>query len=155
MECQINFVDIPTDCPQRDERLGRTGDIALFAPTAAYNFDMSRFFDKWLKDIRAEQNQGGGIPMIVPMVKIPGQFEMMFPLAADHWGDACILVPWAEYKARGDIELLRKMYPSMKKYIKACKFWAGLFSTPKNKRIWKLLFHYGDWWRRIWATKTG
>lgn len=52
--------------------------------------------------------------MIVPMVKIPGQFEMMFPLAADHWGDACILVPWAEYKARGDIELLRKMYPSMK-----------------------------------------
>ena len=70
---------------------------------------------------------------------------MMFPLAADHWGDACILVPWAEYKARGDIELLRKMYPSMKKYIKACKFWAGLFSTPKNKRIWKLLFHYGDW----------
>ncbi|MDB8770600.1 family 78 glycoside hydrolase catalytic domain [Ruminococcus sp. 1001136sp1] len=140
-----NFVDIPTDCPQRDERLGWTGDIALFAPTAAYNFDMSRFFDKWLKDMRAEQNQGGGIPMIVPMVKIPGQFEMMFPLAADHWGDACILVPWAEYKARGDIELLRKMYPSMKKYIKACKFWAGLFSAPKNKRIWKLLFHYGDW----------
>ena len=59
---------------------GWTGDIALFAPTAAYNFDMSRFFDKWLKDMRAEQNQGGGIPMIVPMVKIPGQFEMMF-----HW----------------------------------------------------------------------
>lgn len=86
-----NFVDIPTDCPQRDERLGWTGDIALFAPTAAYNFDMSRFFDKWLKDMRAEQNQGGGIPMIVPMVKIPGQFEMMFPLAADHWGDAVFL----------------------------------------------------------------
>ena len=68
-----NFVDIPTDCPQRDERLGWTGDIALFASTAAYNFDMSRFFDKWLKDMRAEQNPGGGIPMIIPMVKIPGQ----------------------------------------------------------------------------------
>lgn len=73
-----NFVDIPTDCPQRDERLGWTGDIALFASTAAYNFDMSRFFDKWLKDMRAEQNPGGGIPMIIPMVKIPGQLEMLF-----------------------------------------------------------------------------
>ena len=140
-----NFVDIPTDCPQRDERLGWTGDIALFASTAAYNFDMSRFFFKWLKDMRAEQNPGGGIPMIIPMVKIPGQLEMLFPLAVDHWGDACILVPWAEYMARGDIELLRKMYPSMKKYIKACKFWAGLFSAQKKKRIWSLLFHYGDW----------
>ena len=118
MECQIQFRRYPYGLSAEDERLGWTGDIALFAPTAAYNFDMSRFFDKWLKDLRAEQNQGGGIPMIVPMVKIPGQFEMMFPLAADHWGDACILVPWAEYKARGDIELLRKMYPSMKKYIK-------------------------------------
>lgn len=114
--------------------LGWTGDIALFASTAAYNFDMSRFFDKWLKDMRAEQNPGGGIPMIIPMVKIPGQLEMLFPLAVDHWGDACILVPWAEYMARGDIELLRKMYPSMKKYIKACKFWAGLFSAAEKGR---------------------
>ncbi len=140
-----NFVDIPTDCPQRDERLGWTGDIALFSPTAAYNFDMSRFFEKWLRDVKAEQGKGGGIPMIVPLAKIPGQFEMMFPLAVDHWGDACILVPWAEYKARGNKELLKEMYPVMKKYLKACKFWAELFSSGKKKRIWKLLFHYGDW----------
>lgn len=140
-----NFVDIPTDCPQRDERLGWTGDIALFSPTAAYNFDMSRFFEKWLRDMKAEQGRGGGIPMIVPLARIPGQFEMMFPLAVDHWGDACILVPWAEYKARGNKELLKEMYPTMKKYLKACKFWAELFSTGKRKRIWKLLFHYGDW----------
>lgn len=140
-----NFVDIPTDCPQRDERLGWTGDIALFSPTAAWNFDTSRFFDKWLRDVEAEQTPGGGIPMIVPQVKISGQFEMLFPMAVDHWGDACILVPWAEYRARGDLEVLRRMYPTMKKYLKACKFWAELFSTGKNKRIWKLLFHYGDW----------
>lgn len=140
-----NFVDIPTDCPQRDERLGWTGDIALFSPTAAWNFDTSRFFDKWLRDVEAEQTPGGGIPMIVPQVKISGQFEMLFPMAVDHWGDACILVPWAEYRARGDLEVLRRMYPTMKKYLKACKFWAELFSTGKNKRIWKLLYHYGDW----------
>lgn len=140
-----NFVDIPTDCPQRDERLGWTGDIALFSPTAVYNFDMSRFFSKWLRDVRTEQGRGGGIPMIVPLVRIPGQFEMLFPLAVDHWGDACILVPWAEYRARGNKELLKEMYPAMKKYLRACKFWAGLFSAGKKRRIWKLLFHYGDW----------
>lgn len=140
-----NFVDIPTDCPQRDERLGWTGDIALFAPTAAWNFDTSRFFDKWLLDVKSEQGRGGGIPMIVPQVKIPGQFEQMVTMAVDHWGDACILVPWAEYLARGNQTLLRRMYPVMKKYIKACTFWAGLFSTGQRRYIWKLLFHYGDW----------
>ena len=140
-----NFVDIPTDCPQRDERLGWTGDIALFSPTAAWNFDTSRFFDKWLQDVKAEQAPGGGIPMIVPQVKISGQFEMLFPMAVDHWGDACILVPWAEYQARGDLEVLRQMYPTMKRYLKACKFWAELFSIGKGRRVWKLLFHYGDW----------
>lgn len=140
-----NFVDIPTDCPQRDERLGWTGDIALFSPTAAWNFDMSRFFDKWLRDVKAEQAPGGGIPMIVPQIKISGQFEMLFPLAVDHWGDACILVPWAEYRARGDREVLRRMYPTMKKYMKACRFWAELFSFGRRRRVWQMLFHYGDW----------
>lgn len=140
-----NFVDIPTDCPQRDERMGWTGDIALFSPTAAYNFDMSRFLEKWLEDVKAEQTSGGGIPMIVPLVRVPMQWEIMFPMAVDHWGDACILAPWAEYRARGDKGLLERMYPTMKRYLKACKFWAGLFSTGKNRRIWKLLHHYGDW----------
>lgn len=140
-----NFVDIPTDCPQRDERLGWTGDIALFSPTAAFNFDMSRFFDKWLKDMKSEQGRGGGIPMIVPHVTIPTQFEMIVTMAVDHWGDACILVPWAEYRARGNKELLRKMYPVMKKYLKACEFWTKRSSPGRKHKIWRLLFHYGDW----------
>lgn len=140
-----NFVDIPTDCPQRDERLGWTGDIALFAPTAAYNFNMSRFFEKWLLDVKAEQTRGGGIPVTVPLVRVYFQWEIMIPMAVDHWGDACILVPWAEYRARGDLGLLRDMYPTMKRYIKACTFWAGLGSSGKRRRIWKLLHHYGDW----------
>lgn len=140
-----NFVDIPTDCPQRDERMGWTGDIALFSPTAAFNFDMSRFLEKWLLDVKAEQNKGGGIPVTVPLVRVPMQWEIMIPMAVDHWGDACILVPLAEYRARGDVGILKKMYPVMKRYMKACTFWAGLFSIGKHRRIWKLLHHYGDW----------
>ena len=140
-----NFVDIPTDCPQRDERMGWTGDIALFAPTAAYNFNISRFLEKWLLDVKAEQNKGGGIPVTVPLVRVPLQWEIMIPMAVDHWGDVCILAPWAEYLVRGDRGLLERMYPVMKKYLKACKFWAELFSAGKHRRIWKLLHHYGDW----------
>lgn len=140
-----NFVDIPTDCPQRDERMGWTGDIALFASTAAFNFNTRRFLEKWLKDVKVEQTRGGGIPVTVPLVRVPMQWEIMIPMAVDHWGDACILVPWAEYMTRGDVSILKEMYPTMKKYIKACEFWAGLFSVGKRKHIWKLLHHYGDW----------
>lgn len=140
-----NFVDIPTDCPQRDERMGWTGDIAVFAPTAVYNFNTSRFLEKWLTDVKSEQRWGGGIPMVVPNSTVPMQWELMIPMAVDHWGDACIWVPWAEYQARGDIKILKDMYPVMKKYIKACKFWAELFSVGKHRRIWSLLHHYGDW----------
>ena len=140
-----NFVDIPTDCPQRDERLGWTGDIALFASTASYQFDTSRFYEKWLKDMRSEQGFGGGFPMIVPSVKIYNQWEMCIAHAVDHWGDAIVLVPWAEYLARGDEAVLRDNYPAMKKYLKACLWWAGLFSFGDRKYIWKLFHHYGDW----------
>nr|MCR5452539.1 alpha-L-rhamnosidase [Lachnospiraceae bacterium] len=141
-----NLVDIPTDCPQRDERMGWTGDIAVFAPTACYNFDMSRFLDKWLRDVRAEQLPTGGIPNTVP-VQGYGFPATMPQMAIDWWGDACVLVPWAEYRARGDKELLKKCYPMMKKYVKACKFWAGLLSFGKNKYIWNTpaTLHFGDW----------
>ena len=140
-----NFVDIPTDCPQRDERMGWTGDIALFSPVAAYNFDTSRFLEKWLIDVKSEQNRGGGIPVTVPLVRVPFQWEIMLPMAVDHWGDASILVPWAEYQVRGDLSLLKKMYPVMKKYVKACLFWASIASFGKHRKIWRLLHHYGDW----------
>lgn len=139
-----NFIDIPTDCPQRDERMGWTGDIAVFAPTACYNFDTSRFFDKWLADLRAEQSWNGGIPVIIPHIKVTGVFETEITFPIDFWGDSCILVPWAEYMARGDIHLLKKMYPTMKKYIKGCKKLAELFSFGIHRRIWQF-HHYGDW----------
>jgi len=136
-----NFVDIPTDCPQRDERQGWTGDIAVFASTAAYQFDMSRFLDKWLRDLSAEQTRGGAIPMVVPRAgdKWPGM-----PTAV--WGDSCVLVPWAEYLARGDVELLRRQYPTMKRFLRAAKRWAGLFPIrPSRRLIWRWPFQFGDW----------
>jgi len=141
-----NLVDIPTDCPQRDERMGWTGDIAVFSPTACFNFDMGRFLNKWMLDVKAEQFSGGGIPNTVPRCGY-GFPATMPDMAVDWWDDACVLVPWAEYRARGDIEILRKYYPVMKKYVKACVFWAGLLSTGKKKYIWDTpaVFHFGDW----------
>ncbi len=135
-----NFIDIPTDCPQRDERLGWTGDISIFARTACYNYDMSVFLEKWLKDVAAEQGRGGGIPMVVPR---NGHEWPAFTTAC--WGECCILVPWAEYLARGNVNILQDNYPVMKKFAASTKRWAGLFSLGKRRYIWKFLFQFGDW----------
>lgn len=142
-----NFVDIPTDCPQRDERMGWTGDIAVFAQTACYNFDTSRFFYKWLKDMRAEQHGNGSLPNTIPSQGYGFPTTMPTVIPVDFWGDACVLVPWAEYKARGDSEILRKNYPMMQKYFKACKFWANIWGVGKYRYIWHTpaMFHFGDW----------
>lgn len=141
-----NFMDIPTDCPQRDERMGWTGDIAVFSSTACYNYDMSRFLQKWLKDVRAEQLSTGGIPNTVPAQGY-GFPATMPTMAMDFWGDACVLVPWSEYQARGDERILRACYPMMKKYVKACRFWAGLIGVGKYRYIWNTpsVLHFGDW----------
>nr|MCR4743759.1 glycoside hydrolase family 78 protein [Lachnospiraceae bacterium] len=136
-----NFMDIPTDCPQRDERMGWTGDIALFAPTACYNFEVNRFLRKWLKDVKSEQRPGGGINVVIP--------EQGFnypPAVVAFWGDCCILVPWAMYMAYGDKDILREMYPVMKKYLGAIKFWAGFACLGRtNRHTWRWFHQYGDW----------
>ena len=140
-----NFVDIPTDCPQRDERMGWTGDINVFAQTAICNFGMDAFLEKWLLDVRAEQRRGGGIPNAVP-VQGYGFPATMPVMAVDFWGDACVTVPWALYRAGGDKSILAGMYPTMKKYVKACRFWAG-FGFGKKRYIWHTpaVLHFGDW----------
>ena len=140
-----NFVDIPTDCPQRDERMGWTGDIAVFAPTAAFNFDMDRFLNKWLLDVQAEQLPTGGLPNTVP-VQGYGFPATMPKMAVAWWGDACVLVPWAQYMAKGDVEILRRMYPTMKKYVNACRFWCG-FGFGKHRYLWEMpgTLGFGDW----------
>lgn len=141
-----NLMDIPTDCPQRDERMGWTGDIAVFAPTACYNFDMSRFFDKWLSDMRAEQLMTGGIPNTIPSQGY-GFPATMPTMAIEFWGDACIMVPWAEYQAKGDKNVLKSCYAMMRKYVNACCFWAGLLSIGKHRYLWNTpsVLHFGDW----------
>lgn len=135
-----NFLDIPTDCPQRDERMGWTGDIAVFARTACWNYDMGKFFRKWMKDLASEQSAVWGIPTVVPRM---GHDWPRFVTAC--WGDCCTLVPWAEYLARGDVEILRQCYPIMKKFLRLVKFWASLFSVGARRYIWELPFQFGDW----------
>lgn len=141
-----NFMDIPTDCPQRDERMGWTGDIAVFAPTACFNFSAARFLEKWLRDLRAEQLKTGGLPNTIPAQGY-GFPATMPAMAVAFWGDACILVPWAEYLARGDRALLERSYESMKKYVKACGFWAKIWGVGKYRFIWHIhhMFQFGDW----------
>ncbi len=141
-----NFMEIPTDCPQRDERMGWTGDIALFAPTACFNFNMESFLEKWLRDMRAEQIPTGGIPNTVPSQGFGFPVTMPF-MAVDFWGDASVLVPWALYRKNGDKKILSDNYDMMKKYVKACKRWAGLLSFGDRRYIWNTLhtLHFGDW----------
>lgn len=135
-----NFVDIPIDCPQRDERMGWTGDIAVFSSTACFNFDTTRFFDKWLLDVIADQGPGGGIPLVVPAGKLP-----IPTFATSGWGDCASLVPWAQYLKNGDRKLMERQYASIKKLVKAEKFWASFCSVGIQRYIWKLPFHFGDW----------
>lgn len=136
-----NILDIPTDCPQRDERQGWTGDFAVFARTAFFHADLGRFTEKWLRDLRAEQGRGGGYPMVVPRAGDP------FPVMATAvWGDVGILAPWAAYLASGDLAMLRRQYDSMRRFLRAAQWWARLFSVRRSRRhIWRFPFHFGDW----------
>lgn len=136
-----NFVDIPTDCPQRDERQGWTGDIALFASTACFNFGMERFLGKWLLDLKNEQKLTGSIPFVIPERR-----GVTPAVTTSCWGDSCILVPWAVYLSGGDKRLLRRQYDSMKKYLADVGRFAAM-SLPQygSAYIFALPFQFGDW----------
>ncbi|WP_320783058.1 family 78 glycoside hydrolase catalytic domain [Streptomyces sp. CRN 30] len=110
-----NFVDLPTDCPQRDERLGWTGDIAVFAPTAAFLTGCAGMLSGWLRDLAAEQlaRPDGSVPLVVPDILDPPAGTGPHAL----WGDAAVLVPWALHRDTGDLELLRAQYPSMTTWL--------------------------------------
>jgi len=128
-----NFVDVPTDCPQRDERLGWTGDIQVFAPTASFLFDSAGFLSSWLADLAAEQRPDGSVPLVVPNV-----IETPMPGAAA-WGDATTLVPWVLYQRTGDVGLLERQLPSMRAWVDHI---AGLAGAD---RLWTGGFQLGDW----------
>lgn len=128
-----NFLDVPTDCPQRDERLGWTGDAQVFIRTACFNMDVSRFFSKWLRDLQAEQSLEKGVPHVVP--NILG--EDRFSSAA--WGDAATICPWTMYLCYGDRRLLQEQYASMKLWVEHIR------RQGENEYLWNTGFHYGDW----------
>ena len=128
-----NFLDVPTDCPQRDERLGWTGDIQVFAPTASFLYDTAGFLRSWLADLAAEQRDHGGlVPMIVPNVMAD-----VFPAAA--WGDAATVVPWVLYQHYGDLVLLAAQFDSMRAWVDSIAAIAG------PSRLWDQGFQFGDW----------
>ncbi|MDD4922076.1 MAG: glycoside hydrolase family 78 protein [Bacteroidales bacterium] len=128
-----NYLDVPTDCPQRDERLGWTGDAQVFCMTAAYNFDVSAFYTKWLKDMAADQLPDGKIPNVIPDVILDGKG------GSTAWGDVCVVMPWTVYKIYGDKRILEEQYKSMKAWVEFMRNRAG------NDYIWTGDNHFGDW----------
>jgi alpha-L-rhamnosidase len=127
-----NFLDIPTDCPQRDERLGWTGDAQVFAGTAAYNRNVALFFTKWLHDLASEQTKEYGVPHVIP--NILGQQE-----GAAAWSDAATIIPWVIYQTYGDVRILEEQYESMKGWVDFITSRCG------SNGLWQSGFQYGDW----------
>ena len=127
-----NFLDVPTDCPQRDERLGWTGDAQVFCSTAAFNMDVHSFFNKWTKDIAVEQTAKGCIPNVVPNVL--GEVKS----SSAGWGDVSTIVPWNIYLAYGDTAILAQQYKSMKAYVE-------YIHNTSNNNLWNNGSHFGDW----------
>jgi alpha-L-rhamnosidase len=137
-----NVVDVPTDCPQRDERLGWTGDLAVFAPTAAYLYDVAGFLDDWLADLDAEQRAADGrVPFVVPdnlKYDDPPEF-FPEPESTAIWSDAAVWVPWALWQAYGDREALRRHYPAMVAHTRRVE------SLLSPNGLWDSGFQFGDW----------
>ncbi|MBT3647028.1 MAG: family 78 glycoside hydrolase catalytic domain [Flavobacteriales bacterium] len=123
-----NFFEVPTDCPQRDERLGWTGDAQVFTPAAAYNMDISVFYTKWMQDVFDGQFEDGRLPSTAPRV---------YKRVAAGWGDAGIICPWQFYEAYGDVEMLKKYYPEMTQFMNYLNDTSDAFIGKRGS--------YGDW----------
>lgn len=126
-----NFLSVPTDCPQRDEKLGWTGDAQAFLRTAAFNFDVHRFFSKWLNDLSADQLANGMVTHVVP--NIIDSFG-----GSSGWSDAATIIPWTLFEVYGDRQLLERQYPSM-------KAWVEYIRSQSRNDLWNTGLHYGDW----------
>ena len=132
-----NFVDVPTDCPQRDERLGWTGDAEVFAQTASFNHDSAAFYTKWLKDVALDQQDNGAVPDVIPNVLT--HKTRQGGSASAGWADVATVVPWTVYLSYGDRRLLEAQYPSMKAWVEFMRRAAG------EKYLWNTGATYGDW----------
>ena len=132
-----NFVGVPTDCPQRDERLGWTGDLQVFAPTAAFLYDVGGFVADWLDDLRVEQSGDGRVPLVVPIGPLGP--VVMGSFAAAAWGDAATIVPWTMYERYGDMSILARQFDSMRAWVDFVRDKAG------DALRWPEEFQLGDW----------
>lgn len=137
-----NFLDVPTDCPQRDERLGWTGDAQIFCRTASYLMNTYTFYRKWLRDLAADQTPEGGVPHLVPNIE-EGHTEGNWllsqgPHSAAAWADAAVILPWTMYLMYGDKEILETQYESMKS-------WIGFMRKHSVDYIWNYRLQLGDW----------
>ena len=128
-----NFVDVPTDCPQRDERLGWTGDAQVFCGTAAFNMDTYAFYSKYGYDMMREQEKYDGcVPMVVPSVRMGNG-------GSSAWADAATVIPWTQYVYSGDKTILKQQYPSMKGWLEHIR------KQDDGRNLWQSGFHFGDW----------
>ncbi len=132
-----NLMSVPTDCPQRDERLGWMGDAQIFSPTACYNMDMTRFFEKWMHDITDSQDPSGYIYDVNPAIVVSGP-------AKPGWGDAVAIIPWTTYKFNGDPRILEENYNGVKAWVEYMRRHArnNLYIWANQDSTW---FGYGDW----------
>ncbi|GLV57971.1 alpha-L-rhamnosidase [Dictyobacter sp. S3.2.2.5] len=128
-----NFISVPTDCPQRDERLGWMGDAQIFVRTACYNMDVAAFFTKWMRDVVDAQAPDGGFPDVAPRVVLKTN-------GAPAWGDAGIIVPWTIYQMYGDTRILEEHYDAMAR-------WLAYLHEANPELLWKNKRHndFGDW----------
>ncbi len=135
-----NFLDVPTDCPQRDERMGWTGDAQVFAPTACFNRNTAAFYTKWLRDLAADQRPDGSVPWVVPMVVEGGAGTGWSDgYGATGWADAAVVIPWTLYQYYGDTQILETQYASMQSWVEYMIRHAG------ERYIFDYGFHFGDW----------
>jgi alpha-L-rhamnosidase len=128
-----NFLDVPTDCPQRDERLGWTGDAQMFIRTACFNMNVAPFFAKWLRDLSADQSEEKGVPHVIPHVLDDNSYS------SSAWGDAATICPWTIYTCYGDKRILEEQYESMKHWVEYIR------RQGDDEYLWNTGFHFGDW----------
>ncbi|BBF43849.1 alfa-L-rhamnosidase [Lachnospiraceae bacterium KM106-2] len=141
-----NFLDIPTDCPQRDERMGWTGDAGIFSPTACFHMDSKAFFSNYLRNLQEEQQKiNGSIPFFVPKPKVSPR-EGINPFYIDDgvaiWGDAATILPWTLYEYYGDAKLLKAQYPIMTAWV---DYVTRRSMENENPYLWQNDRQLGDW----------
>jgi alpha-L-rhamnosidase len=137
-----NFLDVPTDCPQRDERLGWTGDLTVFSPSACFLHDAAGFLTSWLADLAADQTEAGVVPVVIPnlFAKVDWPAAGFFKTMAQAvWGDAAVVVPWVLYQRYGDTGILERQYDSMRRWVDRIEELAG------PSRLWDQGFQFADW----------